>query len=173
MSRKIVRPPGRRLVSTQPRSVRRYNEIVEQQFLLHRVPERMEAVDKLSRICGTPTPPWLKSMMIKLYQQMDETRVHAEKKCRKFMTPAAEYTPVIPMLYGRAVLCSCRQKLPALPFRMHSYLIHLLVKFDHHTSEPWRCWCSTYSGQSVYCLHSFWHSVQKELLLHYLIVPPD
>ena len=87
---KIVRPPGRRLVSTQPRSVRRYNEIVEQQFLLHRVSERMDAVDRLSRICGTPTPPWLRSMMIKLYQQMDEIRVHAEKKCRKLMTPAAE-----------------------------------------------------------------------------------
>ena len=67
---KIVRPPGRRLVSTQPSSVRKYNEIVEQQFLMHRVPERMEAVDRLSRICGTPTPPWLRSMMIKLYPRL-------------------------------------------------------------------------------------------------------
>ena len=54
---KIVRPPGRRLVSTQPRSAVRYNEIVVKQFQLHRVPERMEAVDKLSRICGSSTPP--------------------------------------------------------------------------------------------------------------------
>ena len=98
---KIVRPLGRRLVSTQPRSVERYNEIVEKQFQLHRVPERMEAVDKLSRICGSPTPPWLRSMMIKLYQQMDEIRVHAEKKCRKFLTPAAGYSPVIHHWYDR------------------------------------------------------------------------
>ena len=90
---KIVRPPGRRLVSTQPRSVESYNEIVEKQFQLHRVPERMEAVDKLSRICGSPTPPWLRSMMIKLYQQMDEIRVHAEKKCRKFFGTSSRVQP--------------------------------------------------------------------------------
>ena len=92
---KIVRPPGRRLVTTQPRSVKTYTEIVKNQFLLHRIPERMDAVDKLSRICGTPTSPWLRSMMIKLYQQMDEIRVHTEKKCRKFITPAAEYSLVV------------------------------------------------------------------------------
>ena len=97
---KIVRPPGRRLVSTQPKSVKTYNQIVEKQFLLHRIPTRMDAVDKLSRICGTPTPPWLRSMMIKLYQQMDETRVHGEKKCRKFLTPEAEYSPVIQHWYN-------------------------------------------------------------------------
>ena len=74
---------------------------MEQQFLMHRVPERMETVDRLSRICGTPTPPWLRSMMIKLYQQMDEIRVHAEKKCRKFLTPAAEYSPAIQHWYDR------------------------------------------------------------------------
>ena len=83
---KIAKPPGRRLVSTQPRSVKTYNEIVEKQFLLHRKPEKIDAVDKLFRICGTPTPPRLKSTMIKLYQQMNEIRVHTEKKCRKFLT---------------------------------------------------------------------------------------
>ena len=29
---KIVRPSGRKLVITQPKSVKKYNEIVEQQF---------------------------------------------------------------------------------------------------------------------------------------------
>ena len=61
----------------------------------------MDAVDKLFRICRAPTPPWLRSMMIKLYQQMDEIRVHGEKKCRKFLTPEAEYSPVIQHWYNR------------------------------------------------------------------------
>ena len=82
------------LVSTQPKSVKTYNQIVEKQFVLHMIPARMDAVDKLSRICGTPTPPWLRSMTIKLYQQIDEIMVHGEKKCRKFLTPDAEYSPV-------------------------------------------------------------------------------
>ena len=98
---KIVRPPGRRLVSNQQRSVKTHNEMVEKQFLLHRIPERVDAIDKLSRICGTPTPPWLRSMAIKLYQQMDEIRVHTEKKCWKFLTPAAEYSPVAQRWYDR------------------------------------------------------------------------
>ena len=98
---KNVRPPGRRLVSTQPRSVETYNKTVEQQFRLHRIPERMDAVDKLSRIGGTPAPSCLRSMMVNLYQQMNEIKVHVEKKWRKFLTPAAEYSPVIQHWYGR------------------------------------------------------------------------
>ena len=87
---KIVRPPGRRLMSAQPRSLTMYNKTVEQQFQLHRIP-----VDKLSRIRDTHTSPLLKSMMVKLYQQIDEIRLHAEKECRKLSTPVAEYSPVI------------------------------------------------------------------------------
>ena len=41
---KIVRPPGRKPVTTQPKYVKRYNEIVEQQFQIHRITERMDAV---------------------------------------------------------------------------------------------------------------------------------
>ena len=98
---KIVRPPGRKLGSTQPRAVKRYNKIVEEQFWLHRIPQRMDAVEKLSSMCGCPTPPWLKNMMLTLYRQMDEVRIHAEKKCRNFMTPAAEFSPAIQHWYNR------------------------------------------------------------------------
>ena len=65
---KTVRPPGRMLVGTQPRAAKRYNKLVEEQFLLHRSPQRMGVIDNLSRVCGSPTPPWLKSMMIKFYK---------------------------------------------------------------------------------------------------------
>ena len=61
----------------------------------------MDAVDKLSRICDTPTPSWLRSMMIKLYQQMDEIMMHGENKCRKSLIPEAKYSPVIQHWYDR------------------------------------------------------------------------
>ena len=89
------------MVSTQSRSIKTYNQIVEKQFLLHMIPARMDAVDKLSRICSTHTPPWLSSTMIKLYQQMDKIRVHGEKKCRKFLTPEVEYSPVFQHWYDK------------------------------------------------------------------------
>ena len=44
---KMVRPPGRMLVSTQPKSVKTYNQIVEKQFVLHRIATRMDAVDSM------------------------------------------------------------------------------------------------------------------------------
>ena len=34
-------------------------------------------------------------MMIKRYKQMDEIRGRAERKCRKFTTSAAKFSPVI------------------------------------------------------------------------------
>jgi len=43
---KVCRPVSRRLVTSQAGSVRRYNEIVREQFKIHRIVERMDAVDK-------------------------------------------------------------------------------------------------------------------------------
>jgi len=36
------------------------------------------------KICGYPSPSWLRAMIIKLYKQMTEIRVHADKDCWKY-----------------------------------------------------------------------------------------
>ncbi len=46
---KICRPVSRRLVTSQQDSVQRYNEKVRKQFEIHRIPERLDAVDKMTR----------------------------------------------------------------------------------------------------------------------------
>jgi len=71
---------------SQTDSVRRYNEIVREQFEIHRIVERLDAVDKMTRYCGYPLPGWLRAMIIKLYKQMTEIRVHAEKKVPEDLT---------------------------------------------------------------------------------------
>jgi hypothetical protein len=91
---KIYRPVNRRLVTSQQASVRRYNETVCEQFAIHRL-ERLDAVDKITRYCGYPSPGWLRAMIIKLYKQMTEIRVHAEKKCRKILRPESDYPNVV------------------------------------------------------------------------------
>jgi hypothetical protein len=53
---KICRPVSRRLITSQHSSVTQYNEIVCQQFEMHRIVERMEAVDKMTQYCGYPSP---------------------------------------------------------------------------------------------------------------------
>jgi hypothetical protein len=40
-------------------------------------------------------------MIIKLYKQMTEIRVHAKKNCRKISRPESDYSPTIQMWYNR------------------------------------------------------------------------
>ncbi len=98
---KVCRPVSRRLVTSQTDSVRRYNDIVCEQFTIHRNVERLDAVDKMTHYCGYPSPGWLRAMIIKLYKQMTEIRVHAEKKCRKILRPDSDFSPTIKMWYDR------------------------------------------------------------------------
>ena len=87
---KICRPVRRRLVTAQHSSAKIYNEIVRTKFETHRIVERIEeAVDRTTRYCGYPSPGWLWSMIIKLYKQMTEIRVHAKKNCR-MLRPESE-----------------------------------------------------------------------------------
>jgi hypothetical protein len=71
------------LVTSQQSLVKRYNKIVCEQFDIHCIAERMEAVDKMTRYCRYPSPGWLQAMIIKLYKLMTKIRVHAKKNCRK------------------------------------------------------------------------------------------
>jgi hypothetical protein len=40
-------------------------------------------------------------MIIKLYKQMTEITVHAEKKCRKILRPESNFSPTIQMWYDQ------------------------------------------------------------------------
>ena len=51
--------------------------------------------------CGYLSPGWLHVMIIKLYKQMTEIRVNAEKNCRKILRPESDYSPTIQMWYDR------------------------------------------------------------------------
>jgi hypothetical protein len=89
------------LVMSQARSVKRYNKIVLEQFEIHHIEERMDAVDKMTRYCIYPSPPWLRAMVIKLYKQMTKIRAHAEKNCRKILWLESNFRPPIQMWYNR------------------------------------------------------------------------
>ncbi len=65
---KICRLVSQRLVTSEPSSVKRYNEIVHEQFETHCIVERLDAVDKMTHHCGYLLPGWLCAMIIKLYK---------------------------------------------------------------------------------------------------------
>jgi hypothetical protein len=98
---KICRPVSRRLITSQQSLVDEYNKIVREQFARHRIVECLNAVNKMTRYCGFPSPNFLRAMIIKLYRQTTEIRVHAEKKCRKILWPDSNYSPTIQMWYDR------------------------------------------------------------------------
>jgi hypothetical protein len=89
---KVCRPVSWRLVTSQPSAVGQYNEIVREQFEIHCIVECLDAVDKMARYCGNPSPGWLRAMIIRLYKQMKEMRVHAEEKCRKILRPESDFS---------------------------------------------------------------------------------
>ncbi len=88
-----------RLVTSQLSSVKRYNKIVHKQFKTHYIVEQLDAVDKMTQYCEYPLPGWLRAMIIKLYKQMTEIRVHAKKKCRKILQPESDFSLTIQMWY--------------------------------------------------------------------------
>ncbi len=98
---KVCHPVSRRLVTLQVDSVKRYNETVRDQFEVHRIVERMDAVDKMTKYCGNPSPQWLCLMIIKLYKQMTKIRIHAEKGYRKILRPESDFSPTVKMWYNR------------------------------------------------------------------------
>jgi hypothetical protein len=55
----------------------------------------------MTRYCGYPSPPWLRSMITKLYKQMTEIRIHAKKHCRKILRLNNDFSPTIQMWYDR------------------------------------------------------------------------
>jgi hypothetical protein len=52
---KVCPPVSRRLVTSQKDSVKRYNKIVREHLDVHRIVERMDAVDKMTKYCGNPS----------------------------------------------------------------------------------------------------------------------
>jgi hypothetical protein len=55
----------------------------------------------MTRYCGNPSPGWLRAMIIRLYKQMKEIRVHAEKKCKKILWLKSDFSPTIQMWYDQ------------------------------------------------------------------------
>jgi hypothetical protein len=53
---KFYWPMSCRLVTSQETSVKRYNAIIREQFKIHRIEERLNAVDNMMQYCRYPLP---------------------------------------------------------------------------------------------------------------------
>ena len=99
---KIVKPVARRVTTKQPHSIDEYNRIVETQFEIHRIPQRMDAIEGLLAKCGKPIPSFLHQFITTIHKQIDEIRLHAERKCRKIHRCALPFSPPVQYWWNRA-----------------------------------------------------------------------
>jgi hypothetical protein len=53
---KVCQPVSQQLVTLQEFSVKRYIEIIRDQFKIHRIDERLNTVDNMTRYCRYPLP---------------------------------------------------------------------------------------------------------------------
>ena len=92
---KICKQVSRHLITSQRSSVMRYKKIVQQQYIIHQIQEQMDAIDRLTSYCGYQVPNWPEVRMVKVLAKLTEIRQHAERKCRKILTRACEFSPPV------------------------------------------------------------------------------
>ncbi len=63
--------------------------------------EILNAVNKMTQYCRHPFYNWLRAMIIKLYTQLLEIRVHEEKHCQNILWQESNFSPIIQMWYDR------------------------------------------------------------------------
>ena len=96
--------------------------------------DRMKEFVKLSDDYKGEPPAWAKTKISRLHKEIDDLRLHAERKCRKIMTPAAPFGPEVKYWYNRIhALKSMKRMLlnPDAKFnRSHNYLFasHLMER---------------------------------------------
>ena len=98
---KTQRSIGRRLVTTNERSVQENNRIVRELFAKHKITDRLKkAMDQVDKNPNEPSDE-LKCKIECLHEEMDNIRKHASNKCRKILTPESEFSLDIQLWYDR------------------------------------------------------------------------
>ena len=68
---------------------------MKENYKEHRIVYKLKNLIKLSDEHKGKPPAWLAEKIKRLHAEIDEYRLHAEKKCRKILTPAAPFGPEV------------------------------------------------------------------------------
>eukprot|EP00956_Cyclotella_meneghiniana_P013588 scaffold19721_cov38-Cyclotella_meneghiniana.AAC.6 len=92
--KRIVRPACRRLTSSNQQSVDNYLREMERQWDIHRMDQRLAAIE-LASAGVTPLPPETAAAAEKLDRQASEIQRHCEKHCRKIYRSEIPCSPEV------------------------------------------------------------------------------
>jgi hypothetical protein len=90
--RKIVLPKCRRLISSNPGAVAAYNAKLDRQFKIHRIEERLQAIDEATQRMF-PIPEEYQLLSDRLDVQTGKIQLHCEKGCRVIHRIDSAFTP--------------------------------------------------------------------------------
>ncbi len=111
----IIRPSSRRLTLRQHGTAASYNKILTTHISLHKIAERIRSLREDLQGSSLPLPGDLLLRCINLHKQIDQLRLHAERRCRK-LARALEFSPPVQYWYDRA----------------HAYKVLLCIKSGEH-----------------------------------------
>ena len=86
----------------------------------HKILQRLRKLIAVSDRSKESLPVSLAKKIDKLHEEMDELRLHAEKKCRKIMTPAAPFGPEVQHWYNRIHALKLMKSMILKPHRKHN-----------------------------------------------------
>ena len=95
---RVVRSACRRL-NTKNSSLGRYVKILEQQMMIHRMDDRLDAI--IDEIENDKPTPKQKAKMEGLDKQFIELQRHAESKCRKILKPDLQFSGPVKLWHER------------------------------------------------------------------------
>ncbi len=87
---RIVRAGCRRLVTRNQGALSRYQSILEQQMIIHRMHERLDRL--IAEVGEGPATEEQELKMEKLDRQRVELQKHAERRCRRILKPDLEFS---------------------------------------------------------------------------------
>ena len=117
---KVQRSIARRLVTTNYKALRNNNITVKGKYEEHRIVHKPKNMIALSDEHNGRLPTWLAEKINRLHAEMDEYRLHAERKCRKILTPAAPFRPEVQYWYNRIHALKLMRRMILTPKGRHN-----------------------------------------------------
>jgi hypothetical protein len=106
VERKISLPKCRRLISYNPGAVAVYTAEMERQFDLHRIEERLAAIDEATAN-QFPIPDEYQTQSDQLDKQIIEIQTHCESICRTIYRPDSPFSPDYSLWHRRYQIFNC------------------------------------------------------------------
>lgn len=135
--KRVVYPACRRLISSNPAAVAKYEATLREQFKIHRIEERMDRLEEDAADLTSPLPQALERRHNCIDSQVVELQIHSEKGCRHIYRPDSPFTLDYSIWHKRARVFSRMQRMVEGRVRQPSLLCQQARKLGIMQPRQW------------------------------------